>query len=121
MPSGFWKYERSDVETGMQRGRNLQLALVAVEHRADPNALVLGLLPTAVELLGRDLERKVVVLTALVIAPIPGTVASDERPGARSGASANQKYATQSPLLVSKKKLDHLPALGRRRSTSLIP
>jgi hypothetical protein len=66
-------------------------------------------------------KRWFMVLTALVIAPIPEMIASDKRPGAWSGASANQKYARQSPLPVSKKKLDHLAAPVRRRSTSLIP
>src|SRR5689334_9375522 len=59
-PVGILEIERPNVDTGMHRGRNLQLALIVVEHRADPDALVLEPLPISVELLGWDVEREVV-------------------------------------------------------------
>ena len=50
------------------------------------------------------------VLTALTMSPIPGMASGDEIPGTRSGALANQKNATQSPLPASKKKCWPIPA-----------
>ena len=57
------------------------------------------------------------VLTALVMSPMPGMAPGDEMPGTRSGASANQKKATQSPLPASKKKCCPAPP---GRSSDLI-
>ena len=115
---GILEIERPHVDTGMQRGRHLLLAFIVVEHRADPNALGLEALTILVELLRRTWNAKwFMVLTALVISPMPGMAAGDERPGTRSGASANQKNATQSPLPASKKKCCPSPS---GRSSDLI-
>jgi hypothetical protein len=57
------------------------------------------------------------VLTALVISPIPGMAAGDERPAPGQA----RRRAAKLELGVGVARLDHLPAPVRRRSASLIP
>ncbi len=62
-----------------------------------------------------------IVLTALTMSPMPGIASGDEMPGTRSGASANQKNATQSPLPASKKKCCPMPPGRSSDFTSGMP
>jgi hypothetical protein len=89
----------------MQLARHLHIAFVVVEHRADAYSLVLRRCRYSSNFsAGTWNARWFIELTALVMSPMPGIFAGAEMPGTASGASANQKNATQSPLPASKKK-----------------